>query len=389
MRYLSADRIHDGRHWLPQGTVIETADDGTIIALHAPGTIAAGEVQHFEGILCPGFINVHCHMELSHMKGAIAEGNKLVPFLQSVMTGRNSFTEAEKAKALQQAITDMRENGIVAVGDIANGTDTLNYRPGAGFHIHTFIESIGFTNTRTEERFAYSGQVYQQFAQQQEGSQRLRQSIVPHAPYSVSSSLFSLINQVDPGGLLSIHNEETAAENELYRTKEGDMFDLYRTLNIDASFFEPSGKTSLQTYLPQLPDRNPVILVHNTFMEEEDIAFLKASQRAVYLCLCPNANWYIERRLPPVTHFLDSGLPVCLGTDSLASNHELSIWSEVLTLQQHFPQISLEVWLRCATLEGAKALQMDDILGSFEPGKRPGIVQITPDNKISIPYNLL
>jgi cytosine/adenosine deaminase-related metal-dependent hydrolase len=323
------------------------------------------------------------------MKGAIAEGNKLVPFLQSVMTGRNSVTEAEKAVALQGAIAEMERNGIVAVGDIANGTDTLNTRIEAGFHIHTFIESIGFTETKAAERLAYAERVYREFAQQEAADRRLRQSIVPHAPYSVSSSLFSLINRVDPGGLLSIHNEETAAENELYRSKQGDMFDLYRTLNIDASFFEPSGKTSLQTYLPLLPDRNPVILVHNTFMEEEDFAFLKAAQRTVYLCLCPNANWYIERKLPPVTRFLESGLSLCLGTDSLASNHELSIWSEVLTLQQHFPDISLETWLRCATMEGARALQMDDILGGFAPGKRPGIVQITPDNKILALHKLL
>ncbi len=384
MKYFSADRIHDGRHWLPSGTVVEATTDGTIIALHTPGSIDPAQVQHFEGLVCPGFVNVHCHMELSHMKGAIAEGHKLVPFLQSVMTGRNSFAETEKAEALQQAMAEMQRNGIVAVGDIVNGTDTLPYRPAAGFHIHTFIESIGFTETKTADRFAYAEQVYREFAQQEKGTLQIRQSIVPHAPYSVSRALFALINQANPGGLLSIHNEETAAENELYRTKQGDMFELYRTLNINASFFEPSGKTSLQTYLPQLPDRNPVILVHNTFMEEEDIAFLKASQRSVYLCLCPNANWYIERKLPPVNLFLESGLPVCLGTDSLASNHQLSVWSEVLTLQQYFPDVSLEVWLRCATWEGANALQMEDILGSFDPGKRPGIVHINPDNTIQI-----
>lgn len=384
LRYFSAERIHDGIHWLPSGSVIETGKAGIIVALHAPGTIPPEQVQHFEGLLCPGFVNAHCHLELSHMKGAVAEGNKLVPFLQSVMTGRNSFSAAEKAQALQQAIAETVRNGIVAVGDIANGTDTLSYRPGAGFHIHTFVESIGFTETKAAERFAYAGQVYRQFAEQQSKDKELRQSVVPHAPYSVSGALFSLINRCDPGGLLSIHNEETEAENELYRTKQGDMFDLYHTLNIDASFFEASGKTSLQTYLPQLPDRNPVILVHNTFMNEEDLTFLKNSGKDVYLCLCPNANWYIERRLPPVTLFMESGLPVCLGTDSLASNHELNIWAEIQTLQKHFPQINLETLLCWATSNGARALQMEDRLGSIEPGKQPGIVHIDHDDRITL-----
>lgn len=384
MKYLSADRIHDGRHWLPSGTVIETSANGTITALHAPGSVSPEQVQHYEGLLCPGFINAHCHLELSHMKGIIEEGNQLVPFLQSVMTGRSRFAEAEKAEALQQAIAAMQRNGIVAVGDIANGIDTLPYRPDAGFHIHTFIESIGFTETKAEDRFAYANQVYQQFSEQGNGNKQLRQTIVPHAPYSVSGALFSLINKAHHGGLLSIHNEETQAELELYQSKQGAMFELYQTLNIDASFFNPSGKTSLQTYLPLLPDRNPVILVHNTFMNEEDLAFLKQSGKEVYLCLCPNANWYIERRLPPVKLFLESGLPICLGTDSLASNHELSIWSEILTLQQHVPGIALEQLLCWATFNGAKALQMEDMIGSISPGKQPGIVHIGKDNSLYV-----
>ncbi len=382
MKYFSADRIHDGRHWLPSGTIIETGANGVITALHAPGAVSPEQVQHFEGLICPGFINAHCHLELSHMKGVIAEGNQLVPFLQSVMTGRNRFSEAEKAEALQEAIASMQRNGIVAVGDIANGTDTLPSRPGAGFHIHTFIESIGFTETKAEDRFAYAVQVHQQFSAQSSGDKQLRQTIVPHAPYSVSGALFSLINKAS--GLLSIHNEETQAELDLYESKQGAMFDLYQTLNIDASFFRPSGKTSLQTYLPLLPDRNPVILVHNTFMNEEDLAFLKQSEKEVYLCLCPNANWYIERRLPLVHSFLESGLPICLGTDSLASNHELSIWNEVLTLQQHFPDIAQEELLCWATFNGAKALQMEDIIGSISPGKQPGIIHIDKDNVLSV-----
>ncbi|WP_118949625.1 amidohydrolase family protein [Taibaiella helva] len=385
MFYFGADRIHNGYQWLEPGTVISTDEHGTIVAVLAPGMVPAdADVRHFEGILCPGFVNVHCHLELSHMKGAIPEGTRLVPFLQSVMTGRGLSSAEEKAAAIQQAIAESRQNGIVAVGDIANATDTLLHRQDSGLHIHTFIESIGFTETSAADRFAWPLKVYEQFAAQQSTRTLLRQSIVPHAPYSVSAALFRLINAHAPGGLLSVHNEETAAENELYRHKEGEMFDLYRTLNIDAGFFQPSGQTSLQTYLPQLPDRHPVILVHNTFMEEEDLVFLKTSGKTVYLCLCPNANWYIERRMPPAQLFLDSGVPVCLGTDSLASNHELSIWAEIQTLQQHFPALPLETLLRWGTANGAQALQMDTVAGSFAPGKRPGIVHIDSRDRIAM-----
>lgn len=386
MNYFSATQIHDGRQWLAEGSIIVFNDDGTFNGIHAAGSLPDATISHYEGILCPGFVNVHCHLELSHMKGRIPEANGLVDFLKGVMFQRNDFDQASKEMALQEAITTSKNNGIVAVGDITNGTDTLKFRAGAGLHMHSFIESIGFTETKANERFAYSEQVYRQFADQAAqapGNYSLRQSIVPHAPYSVSSAMFALIDSYDKASLISIHNEETAAENELYQSKTGKMFELFEALGIDAGFFEPSGKSSLQTYLPQLAPSHPVILVHNTFLDEHDIRFIREEQREVYLCLCPNANWYIERRLPDITLFEESGLPVCLGTDSLASNHQLSIWSEVQLIHEHFPDISLETLLRWATFNGARALQMDDFIGSLEPGKRPGLVAINEQNGIT------
>lgn len=385
MKYFSATQIHDGRQWLPAGSIISFTDDGTFDSIQGKDGLPGAAVTHYEGILCPGFVNVHCHLELSHMKGVIPEGNGLVAFLKNVMFQRNNYAPATKEAALQQAIAACRQNGIVALGDITNGTDTLKHRPGAGFHIHSFIESIGFTETKADERFAYSEQVYRQFddqAKQAEYPHILRQSIVPHAPYSVSGAMFNLIDSFDKDALVSIHNEETAAENELYTHKTGQMFELYEALGIDAGFFEPSGKSSLQTYLPQLNPSHPVILVHNTFLDESDIRFILEAQRQVYLCLCPNANWYIERNLPDIALFEKSGLPVCLGTDSLASNHQLSIWSEVQLIRQHFPEITLETLLRWATYNGAQALQLERHTGSLENGKQPGLVHIDHKNEI-------
>jgi aminodeoxyfutalosine deaminase len=386
LKYYSATKIHNGNHWLPQGSIIAITSDGCIQQILQHNDVDTEKVIHYDGILCPGFVNAHCHIELSHMKGAIAEGDTLVPFLQSVMLGRNQFSEEDKKTAILAALQEMKTNGIVAVGDIANATDTLEYRPAAGFHIHTFVEAIGFTEENTTQRFEWPTQVFNRFKEQQperEG-QILKQSIVPHAPYSVSESMFKLINDFEGDSILSIHNEETAAENEFYKNKTGQMFDLYETLKIDVSFFNASGKTSLQTYLPFLSLSHPLILVHNTFMNPEDLALLKENNRMVTLCLCPNANWYIERKMPPVKLFMESGLPICLGTDSYASNHQLSIWSEIQTIQKHFPEISLEQLLVWATSNGAKALGMEHLVGTLETGKKPGLLHINPDGAISV-----
>jgi cytosine/adenosine deaminase-related metal-dependent hydrolase len=158
---------------------------------------------------------------------------------------------------------------------------------------------------------------------------------------------------------------------------------MYELMKIDHSFFKPSGKSSLQNYFERLNTAKQKILVHNTFTKERDIEYaIRNTQSAnpdssdLSWCLCVNANQYIEKALPPVDLLRKHNALIVLGTDSLASNWSLSILDEIKTIYRHFPHIALEEILQWATLNGAKALQMDDQLGSFEKGKNPGVVLI-------------
>jgi len=96
----------------------------------------------------------------------------------------------------------------------------------------------------------------------------------------------------------------------------------------------------------------------------------------IYFCLCPNANLYISGQLPDIKLLLRHGCDIVLGTDSLASNHQLDILEEMKTLQSHFPDLSTAALLQWATSNGARALQLDSMLGAFEPRKQPGVVLI-------------
>lgn len=372
---LTASRIHNGHQWLPEGAVIETDDQGTIIAIHGPEKTAEATV--FEGVLAPGFINAHCHLELSHMKGVIPEHTGLIPFLQQVIGGRGSISDAEKQAARELAYEELLEGGVVAVGDIANGNDTLDIRAQDRLHIHTFVEALGFTDSRVQERFNYSKQVHERFAAQAGNKKILRQSMVPHAPYSVSEALFRIISSDDTGAVISVHNQETPAENQYYISKEGAVNDLLKSMNIDDSFFVPSGKPSLQTYIDWISPEHPMLFVHNTFTTPQDIAYVQQRGHQAYWCLCPNANLYIEHKLPDVMMLERENATVCIGTDSYSSNHRLSILAEIVTLKKHFPELEWETLLRWATANGAQALGMQQVIGSIAPGMQPGIIQLT------------
>lgn len=376
---ITADRIHDGRQWLPAATAIELDEQGQVLALH-PGYTGTDAV-HYEGIICPGFVNAHCHLELSHMKGLIPTGTGLMQFLKDIIFKREGYTEAQKTEGRHAAYTELYDNGTVAVGDISNAYETLDIRGRDQMHIYTFVESLGFTPARAEQFFAHASGVYDQFAAQAQGTKRLKQSIVPHAPYSVSEQLFGLIGAHKPGSLMSLHNQECPDEDQYYIDKQGEVSSLLQTIGIDDTAFVAPGKTSLQSYMDWLPHARPMLLVHNTCSRAEDVQYAQQRNPDVYWCLCPNANIYIESRLPDVAMLQEQAGTdhICIGTDSLASNHQLSVLSELQAIHKGFPGISWETLLQWATLNGARALQLDDVIGTIAVGKMPGIVQIAAD----------
>lgn len=346
-RKFRADHLFTGYNWLSNNHVLITSPDGEIVDI-VTGAEAGENVEVLTGILSPGFVNGHCHLELSHMKGVIPPGTGMVDFLVRVIQQRYVNPEL-----VQQAIADaedaMLREGIVAVGDICNTTDTIVQKQKGRLAYHNFIEAIGFIEATAQQRFDAAYAVYEQFPGPR--------SIVPHAPYSVSPRLFTLIDGFPENRLLTMHYQESPAEDEFMRFGTGDFHRLYKALGIDSSFYKPSAPFSFH---------HPTILVHNCVTREVTGNYS--------FCLCPNANLYIGNPLPDIG--LLRKYHVVLGTDSLASNYQLSILAEMRALKH---LATLQELLQWATINGARALQMDDVLGSFETGKKPGVLLINED----------
>jgi cytosine/adenosine deaminase-related metal-dependent hydrolase len=385
-RKFKADYLFTGREMAAEGSVLVTAADGTVVAI-LPAAEAGEDVETYRGLLSPGFINCHCHLELSHMKGVLPERTGLVDFLLTVIRQRNAgeagISMQEKIQAAMAAAEEaMLDNGIVAVGDICNTADTLPLKRGGRLYYHNFIETMGFVPQGARDRFDSSRRVFESFAEAYNEPMEAN-SLVPHAPYSVSSPLFELIAGFPGNHILTIHNQETAAENTFYLTGKGDFLRLYAAMGLDTSFFPGTGKRSLESYLPHFYRNQSLILVHNVDTTEEDLRWLSAAPSSLrsggpqlFFCLCPNANLYISGQLPDPDLLIRYGHTIVTGTDSLASNHQLSILEELKTIQHHFPHLPTAQLLQWATFNGAAALQLDSILGSFEKSRQPGVLVI-------------
>ncbi|WP_316832428.1 amidohydrolase family protein [Pedobacter aquatilis] len=334
------------------------------------------ETEKHKGAIVPGFINTHCHLELSHMIGQIPEKTGLVDFVQNIIKNRQADPHTIEV-AMQHADKQLYDNGIAAVGDISNQIISKEIKQKSKIYYHTFVEAMGFNPERAQVIMDYATGIKNEFAP-------LPASVVPHAPYSVSPELFGLINQTAVGDdtFLSIHNQETTAENDFFKFKTGDFLKLYQFLGLDISFFKPSGKTSLQTWLPYIKAQK-TLLVHNTVSAKEDIDFAKQQQADLYWCLCPQANLYIENKLPDTELLISEKVKITLGTDSLASNRQLNILGEMKTLQMH-KEVPFEKLLEWGTLNGAEFLGLSDQFGSIEVGKKPGLnlIQLSGDFKI-------
>lgn len=378
-RKFKADRIFDG-YQFHQGKVLITDEDGVFDNI-VPEEEAGENVQELDGILAPGLINCHCHLELSHLKDVIPPHTGLIEFLCSVVTKRDFSPEVIKL-AITAAEKEMYANGIVAVGDIGNTADTAGVKRKSHIRWQNFVEVLSFTDEKAEENIAHYRKVAATF-NTVHGSWIMdnRTSLVPHAPYSISPKTFKLINQLTAGQIISIHNQEHPAEDELYKTGGGEYLKLFKIFGIGQSPFPVTGKSSIRSVLPHFNNGQTIFLIHNTFMPEEDVTWANeyASTNGLKLvfCLCINANLYIENKVPPIDMLMKHNCHIVLGTDSYSSNWQLSIAKEIEAIRKHFPHIPEETILQWATINGAKALQWEKELGSFEKKKKPGISLIS------------
>lgn len=373
MRRLAADIIFPITSAPVTDAVLIVSDEHNIIGIEPRSNFLESEIEMYTGALVPGFINTHCHLELSHLKNVLPQKTGLIDFVSAIPAQRNFPQEVIHA-AIEKADTEMWNSGISVVGDIANKQDTFSIKAKSKIHYHTFVELLAIDPAKASLAFS-NGLQLMQIAK----SMGINASLVPHAPYSVSDKLMQMIYRQcsENGTACSIHFLESAEENIFIKTGAGGFKQLYENLNMPLEF-SPSGKLCVESVLPNLlPDVN-TLLVHNTYADMYDVTFAETLHPNLFWCLCPNANMFIENRLPDVKMLRENVQYITIGTDSLASNHTLSVLDELQVLQKHIPELTTTELLRWATLYGAKFLNLEKTYGSFDTGKTPGVVNI-PD----------
>lgn len=364
---------------VPRGFV-EVDEDGTILRT---GACDPGETVD-EGILCPGFVNAHCHVELSYMKGLFRKGTGMAGFIDQINALRDTSSLEDKVAALKEAMDSMWAQGVQAMADISNCDDSFAVKATHPMYTRTFLEVFGAVPGECDSVMEGVRQL-----QQKAHSFGLDAAPTPHSCYTMSPQLVSASSAAGlEDGFLSFHSEESDEEEQMMKTGSGPMWDNRIANGIPTP--PVTGTTSLEYFLERLraaglgkPVKGHVLLVHECCLTPEGAAAARGALESPFLAVCPLSNQFIHNMLPPIPVMRESGIPICVGTDSLSSNDQLNMLWELECLQKAY-DVPMQELLTWACLNGARFLGKEDVMGTLEPGKKPGVVRILNHQSVRV-----
>ncbi|MBN2778144.1 MAG: amidohydrolase family protein [Bacteroidales bacterium] len=361
MPHFAANLIFDGYNLIKNAYV--SVDNKGIIQYVSGENEALTEkpdMFFYNGIICPGFVNTHSHLELSSRSKFDGKQKTMSGFIKNIRDSRHNQQDVNAIK-LQDRL--MFENGISVVGDISNSQDTLIIKKDSKIHYHTFVEIFGLDPQKANAIYENAREIRNRFAEA-----GLVANLTLHSLYSISKDLYRLVRDSEQS-LISLHFLESLEELELFSGHQNNLFKLMRS--IYSGYLPVVNNISQLTALIDAFENTKIISVHNVFAEDR---FLNPD-RVVY-CICPKSNLYLHNSLPSHSFVNKIADEFVVGTDSLVSNDKLCILSELKILMEEYPFLNLSQLLKASTINGAKALNCDDRYGSFEIGKQPGIILI-------------
>ena len=354
---------------------VEYDDDGTVTGVGPCGDISSEECFH-DGALVPGFVNAHCHVELSHLHGKFRKGTGMAGFIDQINELRDWAGRDVKASLVKEWMDKMWADGVSAMADISNDDSSFEVKAAHPMYTRTFLEVFG------SEPHMCEGVMSDVTALNEQADRAgIDAAPTPHSCYTMSPQLLSASAAAGlEKGWLSYHSQESQEEEDLLISGSGAMYENRKRSGMSTP--PVTGKSSLKYFLDRLAAAKPapydehILLVHNVCLGQSDIDSAKKVMNNVYWAICPLSNIFIHNALPPVPLMRENRLDIMVGTDSLSSNDDLDMVKELYCLHENFPEVPMDELLRWASLNGARFLSKADVFGTLTPGKKPGIVLI-------------
>lgn len=357
----------------PSNSGAVVINHGTILAL---GT-AEKLIKRYPGhsincfhntVLLPGLVNTHVHIELPSLLDAI-QGKTFPDWVLNLINAKKLLTDHDYKHATKINIDSLIQSGTTTVGEICTHNISPAYLRQSGLRAAMFQEIISMGS-----RVRGQGSGIQKRSR---NSELIQNGLSPHTPYTVSEAVLLRIRKsTEIQHLkLSMHVAESKDEIKLLQGMKSGLEKLYQFANWDLAS-APEASSSFE-YLKRIGLLSPNLLaVHAVQVTDNDIRLIKKSGTSIAHCPRSNKETHVGRM--PLKKFLDTGITVGLGTDSLASSPSLNMWDEMRYAYKIHKKdgVTAKEIFRLATIGGAAALGMDKLVGTLEPGKRADIIAV-------------
>lgn len=327
-----------------------------------------------EMILLPGLINAHCHLDYSSLRGAISSQQSFTLWIQRINAIRRTMTDEDFMASISQGLEESRNWGTTSILNIESYPELMLKLPGPLLRTWWFFEMLDVRNRLdTEDVITGALSFFEERSDWLGGF-----GLSPHAPYTASLPLYHIANACSKKYAMpfATHLAESDEEFQMFTQSSGALFDFLQGLG--RSMEDLSGETPIAYLLKNNALPPHAMLIHMNEVAETDYTLLSEANKLLHLNVvhCPGTHHYFNRRPFPMERLRSAGLSISLGTDSLASNRSLSLFEEMRSVWEEFPQFSAFEILEMVTQNPAKALQMQGRLGELKEGAMADMIAI-------------
>ena len=376
MRVLSADWVVPVEGPPIRDGAVAIDDDGVISAVGSSGDLGPGE-HHPGAVILPGFVDAHTHLEYEVYAG-FGDGLGFADWIGLHVERKQRIDIRDMEAIARLGVLRCLQSGITTVGDCSFSGAAATACADLGLRGTIYLEVFGATDEPVRERFEPMRERIEDAL-----SDEVRLGISPHAPYTCTIDLYRAAAALELP--VATHLAESVAETEFLRAGTGAW----------ASFSEmlvpPLGTTGVRALADAGLLGPNVIAAHCVEVDAEEIALL--AEHDVAIAHCPRSNGILGCGVAPLAALRAAGIRVCIATDSPASTPSFDMFDEMRAAivgararERRPDALTAADALELATLGGARALGLDEKLGSLVPGKQADLTVLSLADTSFVPW---
>lgn len=355
--------IANGAVAIDHGRIVDVGEFEEIKARNSGETVDLGDRA-----LLPGLINAHCHLDYTCLRGKIPRTKSFTDWIRAINAQKAKLSPQDYVASIDAGFAEARKFGTTAMANLTAFPELIG-------QVRATVRTWWFA-----ELIDVRGKVDVDLVVPLLDQAKCW-GLAPHTPFTASADVYRRSQEIAP--LVTTHLAESREEMSMFRDATGPLYEFSREIGRDMG--DCGEATPLDTFLGRLGDASlPWILTHMNELTDSDFDLLKKSASKFSIVHCPRSHEYFEHSPFRFEQLRALGMNICLGTDSLASNDDLSLFAEMRGFQDRFPAVSTEEVVSMVTLNPARALKQENLLGQIRSGAMADFIAVPSDDKCNV-----